>query len=205
MPWPRCRLEIIFIDDGSRDSAFFRLKRTRYVTRRWFLSSSAEIFGKEAALTAGLDYATGDVVIPIDVDLQGSDRHHSTVSRINGIRVTTLFTASAVIVRTRAREFSDLFYKVFNTVSEIQMFPHAGISSLDRSVVLALRTLPERVRFMKACSVGLVFLQLRSLIGGVRVKTGPANSERSNCSVLPVTAFLVSHLSRYGSGVLWVF
>lgn len=146
------RLEIIFIDDGSYDQTFSYLQAYAEHDPRLVLIKLSRNFGKEAALTAGLDYAKGDVVIPVDVDLQDPidvilqflEKWRAGYDVVHGVRADR--SEDSYTKRTSAH----VFYKVFNHISDIRMSPHAGdFRLLDRSVVLALRTLPERVRFMK--------------------------------------------------------
>lgn len=65
-----CRYEVIFIEDGSSDGSWKIIKKAASHDSRIVGIRLARNFGKEAALTAGLDVADGDVVVPIDVDLQ---------------------------------------------------------------------------------------------------------------------------------------
>ncbi len=60
-----CAYEILFVDDGSRDGTLATLRRLRAANGRIRIISFTRNFGKEAALTAGLDHARADVVIPI--------------------------------------------------------------------------------------------------------------------------------------------
>ena len=62
--------EILFIDDGSSDSTLERVRAIHLADPRVKAVSLSRNFGKEAALSAGLDFADGEAVIPIDVDLQ---------------------------------------------------------------------------------------------------------------------------------------
>jgi len=62
--------EIIFVDDGSRDATCDRIMALRARDPRIKLLALSRNFGKETAMTAGLDFADGDAVVIIDVDLQ---------------------------------------------------------------------------------------------------------------------------------------
>ena len=63
-------LEIVCVDDGSRDGTFERLVERAGADPRLKLVALTRNFGKEAALTAGIEAATGDLVVPLDADLQ---------------------------------------------------------------------------------------------------------------------------------------
>jgi glycosyltransferase involved in cell wall biosynthesis len=62
--------EIVCVNDGSRDKTLERLKQFHAHDPRIKLVNLSRNFGKEIALTAGIDYTTGRAVIPIDADLQ---------------------------------------------------------------------------------------------------------------------------------------
>ncbi len=64
------RFEIVFVNDGSRDDTFARLFHRSRSDRRIRIVNLSRNFGKEAALTAGIDHARGDILIPMDIDLQ---------------------------------------------------------------------------------------------------------------------------------------
>jgi glycosyltransferase involved in cell wall biosynthesis len=66
----RDRFEILFVDDGSTDGTLDAIRRAHDSNPRVRAISLSRNFGKEAALTAGLDHARGDAVVPKDVDLQ---------------------------------------------------------------------------------------------------------------------------------------
>ena len=69
---PRIHFEVICVDDGSRDDTLQRLMALVDRDVRFSVLELSRNFGKEAAITAGLDAASGDAVIPIDADLQDS-------------------------------------------------------------------------------------------------------------------------------------
>ena len=109
-------------------------------------------FGKEAALTAGLDFATGDACIFLDADLQDPPE------LIEQLIAEWRAGYEVVAIRRRSRETDPmmkrvtaaLFYKFNNLVAERPIPENVGDSRLiDRAVVEALRQLPENRRFMK--------------------------------------------------------
>lgn len=146
------QFEIVFVNDGSRDNTFARLFHCSRTDRRLRIVNLSRNFGKEAALTAGIDHARGDVLIPMDIDLQDPPELIATfVARwregydiVYGIR-------SARHADTAAKRLSaGWFYRVFNSMSPVRIPPNVGDFRLvDRRAVEVLRQLPERNRFMK--------------------------------------------------------
>lgn len=144
--------EIIFIDDGSTDGTLPNLIIASHGDERIKILSLSRNFGKEAALSAGLDHASGDAVIPIDVDMQDPPeaiidlvaRWQEGYEVVYGVRTDRLSDSHA------KRLTSALFYKFHNLISEDPIPENAGdFRLLDRSVVDVIKQLPERNRFMK--------------------------------------------------------
>ena len=144
--------EVVAVDDGSRDATVAGLLRHRARDPRVKLISLSRNFGKELALTAGLDAATGDMVAPIDMDLQDPpeliaaflDRWEEGYDVAYGVRVDRSTDTAAKRATARA------FYRLFNRVSDVAMPADAGdFRLMDRRVVDALKALPERNRFNK--------------------------------------------------------
>jgi glycosyltransferase involved in cell wall biosynthesis len=147
-----CKYEILFVNDGSSDNTLQALRSAKARDAAVKILSLSRNFGKEAALTAGLDHAKGDVVIPIDADLQDPPELISTfIARwrdgadiVYGVRSSR--ASDGVLKRITA----GYFYKLFNLISPIQIPFNAGDYRLmDRKVVDEINKLRERSRFMK--------------------------------------------------------
>jgi polyisoprenyl-phosphate glycosyltransferase len=146
------RWEILFIDDGSRDATLAAILAANALDARVRGLSLSRNFGKEAALSAGIDYARGEAVIPIDVDLQ--DPPEVIVDMIRAWR-----SGSEVVYGVRRNRESDslpkrltadLYYRAHNWLSSDKIPEHAGdFRLLDRKVVDVIKRMPERNRFMK--------------------------------------------------------
>ena len=149
---PEPAWEILFVDDGSEDATLAAILRAHAGDPRVRALSLSRNFGKEAALTAGLDHAAGQAVIPIDVDLQDPPE-------IIGAMLASWREGHEVVygVRTNRRADSlpkrltaDLYYRAHNWLSSDKIPEHAGdFRLLDRAVVDVIRDMPERNRFMK--------------------------------------------------------
>lgn len=146
------KAEIVCVDDGSRDDTLSRLVALHVRDPRYRVLQLSRNFGKEAALSAGLDAARGDAVVPIDADLQDPpglipamvDRwqrgHKVVLARRSDRRSDKLFK----------RKTAEWFYRLHNRVSDIEIPANVGdFRLMDRQVVDALKRLPERQRFMK--------------------------------------------------------
>ncbi|MGH6970248.1 MAG: glycosyltransferase family 2 protein, partial [Caulobacteraceae bacterium] len=155
--------EIICIDDGSRDATLAGLVERARLDPRVKVIALARNFGKEAALTAGIEAASGDMVAPIDADLQDPPeliaefltRWEEGYDVVYGARADR--SSDTPMKRTSAR----LFYRVFNRVADLDIPESAGdFRLMDRQVVEALKLLPERNRFMKGLFAWVGFRQI---------------------------------------------
>jgi glycosyltransferase involved in cell wall biosynthesis len=145
------RWEVIVIDDGSRDAtpAAMAPWLTRPGVRYVRLSRN---FGKEAALTAGIDKAEGDVVLLMDADLQhpASLVPEMLEAWVRGADMVCAARASRADETWAKRFGTAIFYRLVNRNSAVPIPVDAGdFRLMDRRVVDALKSLPERNRFMK--------------------------------------------------------
>lgn len=146
-------IEVVFVDDGSKDKTLLAIKSYPMcgnITVRCIKLSRN--FGKEAAMTAGLDYAKGDAVIPMDVDLQDPPevihlfikKWEEGFDTVYGVRNTRRQDSHG------KRASAGCFYKIFNKISDTPIPQNAGdFRLMDRKVVDAIKMLPEKNRFMK--------------------------------------------------------
>lgn len=144
--------ELVFVDDGSTDSTFDALKEVCRINKNICVVRLSRNFGKELALSAGLDYCQGAAVIPMDVDLQDPPE-----------LISDLFAKyqegyDVVIPVRREREgdsilkriFAMSFHKIFRRLSDIHIYENAGdFRLISRRVVDVVKAMPERTRFMK--------------------------------------------------------
>lgn len=143
-------LEVVCIDDGSSDGTFDALCQRKEAYIRAFKFSRN--FGKEVALSAGLDMCTGDVVIPVDADLQ--EPPTLIVQMLEewrkGFDVVFAVRKNREHDTKSKRITAGLFYKVFNLISESKIPENSGdFRLMDKAVVDVIRKMPERNRFMK--------------------------------------------------------
>jgi glycosyltransferase involved in cell wall biosynthesis len=146
------KYEIIFINDGSSDNTLNVLIESKMKNQSIRIINLSRNFGKEAALTAGIEFSSGAVVIPIDVDLQDPPEliFEFITKYQEGFDVVLAQrsdrTSDSFIKRTTAH----LFYKLHNKISHTNIPYNVGDYRLmSRKVVEALKQLPENQRFMK--------------------------------------------------------
>lgn len=144
--------EILFIDDGSTDSTLAAIAAANARERRVRALSLSRNFGKEAALSAGLDHARGRAVIPMDVDLRDPPEvlPELVAKWLDGYEMVFGVRRCRASDSLAKRLTAGLYYRAHNAVSKDKIPANAGdFRLLDRKVVEVIRKLPERNRFMK--------------------------------------------------------
>lgn len=149
---PRHRIEFVFVNDGSPDDTLTKLLALCRNDPRVVVVNLSRNFGKEVAMTAGIEHATGDVVVPMDADLQDPpelierflERWNEGYDVVYGVR------ADRASDQPTKRMSAGLFYRFFNGLAQTEIPSNVGdFRLMDRVVVDALLQLPERNRFMK--------------------------------------------------------
>jgi glycosyltransferase involved in cell wall biosynthesis len=155
--------EILFVDDGSTDSTLAAIVAANLRDQRVRALSLSRNFGKEAALSAGLDHARGSAVIPMDVDMQDPPEvlpemvakwrdGHEMVFGVRRCRQSDGWAK---------RVTAGLYYRAHNMVSSDKIPENAGdFRLMDRKVVDVIRAMPERNRFMKGLFAWAGFRQV---------------------------------------------
>jgi polyisoprenyl-phosphate glycosyltransferase len=154
--------ELVIVDDGSRDGTAAALAQLAAEDGRIRVVSLSRCFGHQAALTAGLDHARGDVVVMLDGDLQdppelipemlgrwrdGAEVVYAVRERREGETPFKLVTAR-------------WFYRLFRRLSDVDLVPDSGdFRLMDRRALDALLALPERNRFLRGMTVWVGFTQ----------------------------------------------
>lgn len=144
--------EIICVDDGSSDGTLARLLAAAGRNPRIRVIELSRNFGKEAALTCGLDHARGDAVIPIDADLQDPPELIRDMVKkwCEGFEVVLAQRTDRSTDSLTKRTSANWFYKLHNRISDSPIPENVGdFRLMDRRVVEAVRKLPEHRRFMK--------------------------------------------------------
>ncbi|QXI54616.1 glycosyltransferase family 2 protein [Pseudomonas alvandae] len=145
-------VEIVFINDGSNDQTAGLAREIALTDSEVLLINFSRNFGKEPALFAGIEHASGDVVIPMDVDLQ------DPIDVIPRMVEQWLKGAEVVLAKRRDRSSDSylkrrgaaLFYRLLNRIAYPHIEQNVGdFRLMDRKVVEVIKTLPEYQLFMK--------------------------------------------------------
>ncbi|PQA88610.1 glycosyltransferase family 2 protein [Hyphococcus luteus] len=148
--------ELVFVDDGSTDDTRAKLEKLAGENSHVKVVIFSRNFGKEAALTAGLDHAKGDAVVVIDTDLQDPPEliRDFVAKWREGVDVVYGKREDRGADTAAKRMTAEGFYRLFNRISVVNIPENTGdFRLMDRRVVEVIKTLPERSRFMKGLFV----------------------------------------------------
>ncbi|MEM1172356.1 MAG: glycosyltransferase family 2 protein [Cyanobacteria bacterium P01_H01_bin.35] len=162
--------EVIFINDGSVDNSFELLKEISQKNTEVKIINFSRNFGHQCALSAGIDHANGKAVILMDGDLQDSPEAIISFSRLwqQGYDVVYAIRKNRKEKWLKRLAFKS-FYYIQRRLSGIVTPMDAGIFSLmDRKVILTLRQMPERNKYLSGLRAYAGFKQI-----GVYVERGP--------------------------------
>jgi glycosyltransferase involved in cell wall biosynthesis len=156
------RFEVVVIDDGSTDETPAILEELAEADERVRVVHLSRSFGFQAASTAGLDHAAGDVVVTIDADLQDPPE-------LIGELLARWREGSDVVYAVRRERRGESwiklasarwFSRIFVRLAQLDIPPNAGdFRLLDRRAVEALKRMPERSRFLRGMTVWVGYTQ----------------------------------------------
>jgi len=154
--------EIVFVDDGSTDGTRRLLTEASKHEPRLKVVALSRNFGHQAALSAALDYATGDAIVLMDGDLQDEPEIIPELVRQHQAGADVVYT------RRASREGGLLFrgayklyYRLVSTLSEVPLPLDSGdFALLGTRVIAALRRMPERQRYLRGLRSWIGFKQV---------------------------------------------
>jgi len=144
--------EVICINDGSKDNTLEELIKYKSNREDIKIIDFSRNFGKESAITAGLDFASGDAVIPIDADLQHPPE--TIIKMLDqwklGFNVVLAKRVDRLTDNKTHKISAKAFYEVSRMISQIDIPADVGdFRLMDRQVVDSLKQMREKCRFMK--------------------------------------------------------
>ena len=155
-------IEIIYVNDGSQDSTIDIITKQRQIDNRITIIDLSRNFGKEIALTAGLDYSSGDAVIVIDADLQDPpelipklvEKWREGYDVVNAKRIKR--KGESLLKKV----MSYIYYRLLFYLSDINVPKDTGdFRLLNKNALDALLKLREKHRYMKGLFVWVGFKQ----------------------------------------------
>jgi dolichol-phosphate mannosyltransferase len=155
--------EVVFVDDGSRDTSPAMLAAANQADQRFKVVLLSRNFGHQMAITAGLDHAAGEAIVIMDADLQDppevvlefAKRWREGYEVVYGIRADR--TSEGYFKRTCA----NLFYRLLRRLSDVDIPRNVGDFRLvDRRVLDVVRGMPERSRFLRGLFSWVGFRQI---------------------------------------------
>ena len=155
-------IEIIYINDGSQDSTIDIITKQRQIDNRITIIDLSRNFGKEIALTAGLDYSSGDAVIVIDTDLQDPPELISKLVEKwrEGYDVVNAKRIKRKGESLLKKVMSYIYYRLLFYLSDINVPRDTGdFRLLNKNALDALLKLREKHRYMKGLFVWVGFKQ----------------------------------------------
>ncbi len=144
--------EVICVNDGSRDNTLKNLVEYHQRYPQIKVVNLSRNFGKDIAMSAGIDYSQGMAVIPIDADLQDPPELIAEMIEKWHEGYDVVYASRRVrIGESWFKRFSaEGFYQVINKLSRVSIPPNTGdFRLIDRRVVESIKKMPERQRFMK--------------------------------------------------------
>jgi polyisoprenyl-phosphate glycosyltransferase len=154
--------EILFVDDGSSDSSLETLLGSRRENKRIKVISLSKNFGHQAAYTAGLEYASGDIVAMMDGDLQDPpELLHEMYRKITEEGYDVVSGKRTGRKGKKDRDFyAVVFHLLFKNIGEIKNIENTGnYSMMRREAVDALLSLKEKVRYLPGLRTFIGFRQ----------------------------------------------
>ena len=146
--------ELLFVNDGSTDDSFKEMKQLSLDDKKVKYLSFSRNFGKEAAMLAGLEYASGDYIAIMDVDLQDPPKMLETMYK----ELKSDSNLDCVALKTNSHDdygfirkfFTNLFYKIISKMSKTEMVPGArDFRLMSRQMVNAIISMGEYNRYSK--------------------------------------------------------
>lgn len=177
---PDYSFEVLCVDDGSTDATLSKLIELVNQDSRFLVLELSRNFGKESALSAGLDAATGCAVIPLDADLQDPPELISCLLAEweKGADVVLACRTDRQTDSLLKRLSAKAFYRTHNMLSNVEIPENVGdFRLMDRAVVQAVKQLPESNRFMKGLFAWVGFKSVT--VGYVRMARAKGSSKFS--------------------------
>lgn len=186
--------EVIFVNDGSRPPTSNALRQIAAEDPRAKLIELSRNFGQQAAITCGMDHAEGQVVVNIDSDLQDPPELIPEMMKKWKEGYDVVYAQRSTRRDRFAKRFSAyVFYRVLGAMSSVAIPCDSGDYRLmDRRVVTALASLPEKTRFLRGMIPWLGFKQC-----GIQIDRGAREVGESTYTLRKLISLAVDGLLAF--------
>ncbi len=193
--------EIVFVNDGSRPPTSVALRQLAAESTRIKVLELSRNFGQQAAITCGLDHAEGQAVVNIDSDLQDPpELIPQMIMRWKEGYDVVFAQRQARRDRLLKRSTAFVFYRVLGAVSSVQIPQDTGdFRLMDRRVVEALASLPEKSRFLRGMVPWLGFKQI-----GISIDRGAREVGESTYTLKKLLSLALDGLLAFSDAPLYL-
>lgn len=191
--------ELIFIDDGSKDKTFEKISECSKKYREVKGLNFSRNFGKEAAIYAGLEESKGDCAVVLDCDLQFPPEKMIEMYSLwqEGFEVVEGIKTDRGNEGIFYKLFAKSFYKMMSYFVGVDMQSTSDFKLIDRKVIDALLSLPERNTFFRALSFWSGFKSTQ-----VEFQVRDRENGKSKWSFKKLTKYAVSNITSFTTAPL---
>ena len=192
--------EIVAVDDGSKDATSAILSELCATDDRLKVVALSRNFGHQAALTAGLAHASGDVVVTLDADLQDPPEvvPEMLESWRSGADVVYAVRRSRDGETAFKRLTASGFYRLMSSMANLELTRDSGdFRLLDRRVVDALLRMPERNRYLRGMTVWVGYTQT-----AVESARAPRHAGATHYSLRKMVRFALDAIASFSHAPL---
>jgi dolichol-phosphate mannosyltransferase len=193
--------EIIFVDDGSTDDSVNLIKALNQSNHNVKLVQFSRNFGHQIALTAGLDYARGQVVVVMDADLQHPPEFIPEMLKKwrEGFDIVYTVRQDTEDASLLKRVTANCFYILFNKLAHINMPSNsADFRLMDRKVVNSFKQIRERTRFMRGLTSWIGFNTT-----GIEYIAKPRAAGETKYSIKKMIKFAIEGITSFSTVPLY--
>lgn len=193
--------ELIFIDDGSKDGTYGQICECAEISKRIRGLSFSRNFGKEAAIYAGLEAAKGDCAVIIDCDLQFPPEKITQMYSLwqEGYEVIEGVKSDRGNESAFHKLSAKAFYKIMSAFMGVDMQSTSDFKLIDRKVIDALLSLPERNTFFRALSFWSGFKSTQ-----VEFEVQQRQNGESKWGIIKLTKYAISNITSFTTAPLQI-
>ena len=191
--------ELVFVDDGSRDKTYLRIREQAVQDPRVRGLSFSRNFGKEPAIFAGLKAARGDCMAVIDSDLQQPPETLVPMYRLweSGVEIVEGVKASRGDEGTSGGVFAKVFYRIICKLTGFDMAASSDFKLIDRKVAEVLLSLPEKSTFFRGLTFWTGFRMEK-----VEYHVAPRLHGKSKWNFKGLVKYAISNITNFSSAPL---